>query len=366
MQTYTKVRLMQSEVKEMRERGQWRCPGKWCPDLPMPASDLLSSGYCRFCTSQKSKQSYKMMKRRAETGEETPRMKRRRLISSVPDGYFLCASILCRKENEDGMMWKNEERRRTNVNTCTRCEDYSHAKYIDSLHELRKPEGSICIVCGETDRRFMQQNHKDGTKKDADVSRDKSTRWVMLELKKTERMCMKCHRGHTLKQRRKIRKNYVELSQKSHASAVESGEPLRKCAGMLCKPLGRKMPYSEFTRASHTPDGLKYRCRHCCGEKDQSMMEINRQHLNAIMKKIGKCLDCGYLVVDEDGEWRGHHFDFDHINPPDKIIAVSQLVGRCFDARSRIDAEVAKCRFLCCNCHEIRTIEQLGWKRCVK
>jgi hypothetical protein len=52
--------------------------------------------------------------------------------------------------------------------------------------------------------------------------------------------------------------------------------------------------------------------------------------------------------------------EFDHIDPKEKLMTVSKVVGQTLSI-SRILSEIAKCRILCVKCHRLHTCEQLGW-----
>lgn len=64
------------------------------------------------------------------------------------------------------------------------------------------------------------------------------------------------------------------------------------------------------------------------------------------------CVHCGLtdIVV----------LEFDHIDPSKKKAPVTALINK---PREVLQAEIDKCRVLCCNCHRRITAEQRGWKR---
>lgn len=66
----------------------------------------------------------------------------------------------------------------------------------------------------------------------------------------------------------------------------------------------------------------------------------------------GACLVCKRVVTKEST----CGFDFDHIDPPQKVIAISQLVYKSFDYfNAHFQSEVQKCNLLCSNCHHLKT-----------
>lgn len=63
-------------------------------------------------------------------------------------------------------------------------------------------------------------------------------------------------------------------------------------------------------------------------------------------KKSIYCVDCNkndFRVI-----------DFDHINPKNKFLEVSQMIQRSFAVKRIID-EIKKCEPRCANCHRIKT-----------
>lgn len=79
-----------------------------------------------------------------------------------------------------------------------------------------------------------------------------------------------------------------------------------------------------------------------------SMSKQYRQERVAYIQAIkmdSGCEICGY----------NEHptaLEFDHIDPSTKRDKVSNLMGNSYEV---IDAEIAKCRVLCSNCHAIHT-----------
>jgi len=52
---------------------------------------------------------------------------------------------------------------------------------------------------------------------------------------------------------------------------------------------------------------------------------------------------------------------FDHINPAEKRREVTQMIHRSY-GRKTIEEEIKKCRILCANHHQKRTIQQFGYR----
>lgn len=64
-------------------------------------------------------------------------------------------------------------------------------------------------------------------------------------------------------------------------------------------------------------------------------------------KKERGCFCCGYNI-------HPSALDFDHINPEEKTMNVSQMLALNKD---RLMVEIQKCQVLCANCHRIKTAD---------
>lgn len=103
---------------------------------------------------------------------------------------------------------------------------------------------------------------------------------------------------------------------------------------------------------------MQYWCRECSNraaitnyqenkdryfEKAKKRNSEMREWLNELKNR--PCTDCGFwypAVV----------MDFDHVQG--KVLDISEMRRRRM-ARSKIEAEVAKCELVCANCHRLRT-----------
>lgn len=81
--------------------------------------------------------------------------------------------------------------------------------------------------------------------------------------------------------------------------------------------------------------------------KARAKLARRRRHLHRYMLSVG-CIDCGYNDHPAALEW-------DHIDPSEKIGAVSQMMSHNL---KRLMKEVRKCEVRCSNCHSIRTFNQ--------
>ena len=102
-------------------------------------------------------------------------------------------------------------------------------------------------------------------------------------------------------------------------------------------------------------------CRFCHALKSQAERQKWKTHciiarrkiINAEKLKRGSCLTCKRTVTLENA----CAFDFDHVNPETKRMAVAKMVLKSweyFNAHAR--DEMSKCDLLCVSCHKIKTI----------
>ena len=84
-------------------------------------------------------------------------------------------------------------------------------------------------------------------------------------------------------------------------------------------------------------------------KRDRCYKLVNEEKL-----KIAKCSICDIAVTEETTRC----FDFDHIDMNTKTDTISNLCSKC--SIKKIKEEIDKCRLLCCNCHRLHTIKQLG------
>ena len=76
-----------------------------------------------------------------------------------------------------------------------------------------------------------------------------------------------------------------------------------------------------------------------------------RGHITNMKLTIGQCALCERRVEEDTVAC----FEYDHIDPSKKTYVVSQIANRKTEI---IDAEIAKCRLLCCICHRLHSIAQ--------
>lgn len=82
----------------------------------------------------------------------------------------------------------------------------------------------------------------------------------------------------------------------------------------------------------------------------------NKDFVDGIKLSIGQCQMCERSVT----LGTTCCFDFDHINPNEKLMNVSRMIGNHSSFEKIID-EVSKCQLLCSNCHRKKTAEQFNY-----
>ena len=89
-------------------------------------------------------------------------------------------------------------------------------------------------------------------------------------------------------------------------------------------------------------------------ETIQSRLE-KRDIINKEKVRVGECLNCG-LECEKGKEYL---FDWDHIDPTEKVCGISQLVTKSWDYFNEIYYnEVKKCNLLCCSCHKLKDCDE--------
>ncbi len=94
-----------------------------------------------------------------------------------------------------------------------------------------------------------------------------------------------------------------------------------------------------------SPEAFKKAKQRSKGSFSKSFYE-GKNFVDSYKKKKG-CFCCGYNI-------HPSALDFDHINPEEKTMNVSQMLALNKD---RLLAEVKKCQVLCANCHRIKTAD---------
>jgi len=164
--------------------------------------------------------------------------------------------------------------------------------------------GKMCIDCGESDVDVLQNDHINNDKRKKENGnlsgslRNNSFLHLLNELKKTEVVCVNCHR---LRTQTKIQKN-LSLDKEAVRSRLNV-KPFRD-----------------------------YICLKKC--------------------EIGKCECCKKMVTVDNAQM----FDFDHIDSSNKFESVSKMVR--YADYTIIQNEIDKCQLLCGNCHLKKTMNE--------
>jgi hypothetical protein len=131
-------------------------------------------------------------------------------------------------------------------------------------------------------------------------------------------------------------------------------EVLKRC--VTCKQM---LLLTAFNKRKRSKDGLQFRCRDCFRKWYEANREPHKKNVQDRVRRIRgplyerlheyfldhPCVDCGDadpLVL-----------EFDHVSD-DKTKDVSKLVLEGYSWKT-IEAEIAKCEVVCCNCHRRRT-----------
>lgn len=211
--------------------------------------------------------------------------------------------------------------------------------------------GKSCAHCGETDIRLLEFDHCKGTKSFT-ISCSDNKEKILKEIEKTQFLCVWCHRIKTYNEIDRIESHNV----KEHYSHTEEQKLIitkgKKCNGLLCQ--GEYRDVSLFGRRGEKM--LFHRCKNCVNYESKLRYIENKNYIITRKLEIGSCQnpECDKKVDNTNYMC----FDFDHLR--DKLIRVSQLVTSTINIQ-KIDEEIAKCQLLCCNCHKIKTCEQLNY-----
>ena len=126
---------------------------------------------------------------------------------------------------------------------------------------------------------------------------------------------------------------------------------------------------AEFAKNRSRPDGLDTYCKECrrnldrdryqrsdkrrryLAESNSKQRDKNQRFVTRYLRNK-QCIECGFD--------NSIALDFDHVNPDQKTLAVSEMANTSYSIQ-RIKQEIRKCRILCSNCHRIHTYTQMGY-----
>lgn len=128
-----------------------------------------------------------------------------------------------------------------------------------------------------------------------------------------------------------------------------------KIVDLFNKRYGKPQPYCRECNRSYHKDHYKRNKAVYKQDTADRRWQLRANGLQRIMEhaKDG-CVECG------EKDFRC--LEFDHIDPSTKLYNVGQMASRGYSIK-KIDAEVAKCRIICANCHRKHTAGQFEWYR---
>ncbi len=153
--------------------------------------------------------------------------------------------------------------------------------------------------------------------------RDLSYENVEEELSKGRFLCKFCHRDETMKEGEENEREFI----------IYAGKRDTRCS--CCKLFLSKKAFTSYAKS----------CRNCIADRKKRTRKRLQNIVNEMKIKIGFCNFCNMKVV------RPYHFDFDHIDPNEKLANVSDLASRGRSVKL-LKQEIEKCRLLCCECHQ--------------
>ena len=201
---------------------------------------------------------------------------------------------------------------------------------------------AICSECGENNPNLLEFAHYDRNNKKINFSFNTSITLLQEELEKGRFLCMWCHRLETQKEVDQLTLNHkMKRSYSLEEQNIKLDKKAKISNGPLCNGI---MRHSSFFRSTTT-------CKKCHSVNIRQCRQNKQNYVNRCKLKIGKCEICN-IKVEENTTCC---FDFDHLDPNNKTKSVSQT-----DGLNNVKIEISKCRLLCCKCHKIHTIKQLG------
>lgn len=217
-----------------------------------------------------------------------------------------------------------------------------HRKYFSEqravLWELR--EGKTCAHCDHDQVRHLEFDHLDPTEKIQNVTSISNIKKLRTEAAKCQLLCIWCHRVKTAA---------------THPARCVYTKPApdaegRQCHGLLCQ--GQIRANEHFYLKKGKPGGCCKICKlfRCQQIRNERTAYVRNMKLNVI-KQCETCerkVEPGFEMC----------FDFDHIDQTTKSACISTMMTR---SQKMLDAELAKCRLLCCYCHKDHTVEQLEY-----
>ncbi len=229
---------------------------------------------------------------------------------------------------------------------------YTRAKYASRMRKFRYDVkiGKKCEQCSEDNINLLDLAHYNRKDKKCSLRSSYSMETLKKEIKKGRFLCVWCHRLETKKENIKIKKENLKLWISAENDDLNMDPDSKMCHGLLCNG---KMRHSTFLYRRKSNGKTYTPCKRCISYRSRKKYEKYALFVTGQKLKIGECKLCKIKVRKETSSC----FDFDHINPEDKIKTISQMAMHKEDA---ILKEMKKCRLLCCKCHRLHTLKQLN------
>ena len=236
---------------------------------------------------------------------------------------------------------------------------YNCIVYSENIRKLRyeTKKDKICETCGESNINLLEFAHYTRENKDCHLGHTYSPQRLEKELKKGRFLCVWCHRLETQYEMEIIKnanmKRWVEDHLDDNIEECKTNTQI--CNGLLCKGLERPIDKFYVTKSGIEKGRIRKECKRCMAYKDKHRRKTLSEYINSEKIKQGKCDICN-IKVSEDTLMC---FEWDHINPMSKEYTISLMVSKKKNINI-IKTELEKCRLLCCKCHRLHTIKQLG------
>lgn len=269
---------------------------------------------------------------KTEAGKAYNRQKNQRTKRKYADGTY--KKLTQEQKQANAAKRKNCPKRKECLH-----EYYSRQRTV--LRELR--EGKTCAHCPHDTAHHLEFDHLDPTKKIQCVTSIRNIEKLRAEAAKCQLLCIWCHRIKSWKERR--------LAPVIHAKPGPDTAG-RLCHGLLCQ--GQIRANKHYYLRKGKPYGY---CKTCTAANRQQIRNERAEYVNNLKRNVfKKCQTCPRKV--EAGFEMC--FDFDHNDRATKKKRISAMVNTT-GSQKALDAELAKCRLLCCYCHKDRTAKQLDY-----
>lgn len=268
------------------------------------ASRTNSNSGCPFCSTMGSnKKDCKCTRPSFQNADGSQK-------PGYPSKMKRCANVKCRKEKQVSEFSPCKNSKDKFKSVCKECcNAKSHiTRTVNAAITRLFFHGKKCKDCGEPNDILFESDHVHNNKaklKNGNnvkhMASSLSASNLCLELKKTEVVCIMCHRLRTY-----------------------SRKPLTKAKS--------KRKYEDYRLKRELVQKLKLE-RQCCAHCPTKISNNNH----------------GLI-------------DWDHIDPKTKISSISNMIRGSKYSTDDIKAEIEKCQALCCKCHRLKTAKDGEWR----